>query len=110
IVYAGSPAVPVRSIARDELARCHAALRTGGPLEADADAHLPPLAQPVPLSGVARPARHSATFVAPTASLAGLVEMAEDAGIYFACVVDAGDAGVALGAGTNVQAESFVIT
>src|SRR5437879_4435078 len=110
IVYAGSPAAPVRSIARDELARYRAALRIGGALEADADAHLPSLAQPAPLSGVARPARHSATFVAPTAALAGWVEMAEDAGIYFACVVDAGDARVALGARTNVQDNSFLVT
>jgi hypothetical protein len=71
---------------------------------------LPSLAQPVLLSGAAQPARHSATFVAPTAALAGRIEMAEDAGIYFACVVDAGDARIALGARTNVQDNSFLIT
>ena len=109
-VYAGSPAVAIRAIARDELARYHAALRSGGPMDRDAHADLPPLVQPVQLSGAAQPARHSATFVAPNAALAGCIEMAQDAGIYFACVVDAGDARIALGARTNVQDNSFLIT
>jgi carbonic anhydrase/acetyltransferase-like protein (isoleucine patch superfamily) len=109
-VYAGSPAVAIRAIARDELARYHAALRSGGAMDRDANADLPPLAQPVQLSSAAQVARHSATFVAPTAALAGRIEMAQDAGIYFACVVDAGDARIVLGARTNVQDNSFLIT
>jgi carbonic anhydrase/acetyltransferase-like protein (isoleucine patch superfamily) len=110
IVYAGSPAVPIRSIARDELARLHVALRTGGPLAFDALADLPPLEHPARASGTAQPTRHPATFVAPTATVAGRVEMAEDAGIYFGCVVDAGDARIAIGARTNVQDNSFLVT
>lgn len=110
IVYAGSPAVPVRAIDRDELARFHAALRAGGPLEPRALADLPPLVHPASVSGTAHPMRHPATFVAPTAALAGRVEMAEDAAIYFACVVDAGGARIALGARTNVQDNTLLVT
>jgi carbonic anhydrase/acetyltransferase-like protein (isoleucine patch superfamily) len=110
MVYAGSPAVPVRPIERAELGRYHAALRRGGALESVAAADLPSLTHPAPLSGVARPSRHSSSFLAPTAALAGRVEMEEDAGIYFACVADAGDARIALGARTNVQDNSILVT
>jgi carbonic anhydrase/acetyltransferase-like protein (isoleucine patch superfamily) len=48
--------------------------------------------------------------VAPTAALAGRVKMDEDAAIYFACVVDAGDARISLGARTNVQDNTFLVT
>ena len=109
-VYAGSPAAPVRSIARDELDRFHATLRGGAPLKADALVDLPPLQHPASASGTAQPTRHPATFVAPTAMLAGRVEMDEDSGVYFACVVDAGDARIALGKRTNVQDNSFLVT
>jgi carbonic anhydrase/acetyltransferase-like protein (isoleucine patch superfamily) len=110
VIHAGSPAVAVRAIERDELARYHAALRAGGPLEPYTLVDLPPLVQPAALSGAVYPARHASTFVAPTAALAGRVEMAQDASIYFACVVDAGDARIALGARTNVQDNSFLVT
>jgi carbonic anhydrase/acetyltransferase-like protein (isoleucine patch superfamily) len=110
IVYAGSPAAPVREIGRDELARVHAVLRARAPLDPTVPADLPPLVHPAPASGKARPARHPATFVGATSVLAGRVEMAEDAGIYFACVVDAGDARIALGTRSNVQDNSFLVT
>jgi len=110
IVYAGSPAVPVRAISRDELARFHAALRAGGPLEPGVQADLPPLVYPASVSGVARADRHPASFVGATSTLAGRVEMAEDSGIYFACVVDAGDARIALGVRTNVQDNTLLVT
>jgi carbonic anhydrase/acetyltransferase-like protein (isoleucine patch superfamily) len=110
IVYAGSPAVAVRAIDRDELARYHAALRARGPLAPGAPVNLPSLAQPAPASGAARAVRHPATFVGATSVLAGRVEIAEDAGIYFACVVDAGDARIAIGARSNVQDNTFLVT
>jgi len=110
IVYAGSPASPIRAVARDELARHRAALRGGGSIDRDEQADLPSLAQPALLSGAAQLARHSASFIAPTAAVAGRIEMAQDTGIFFACVVDAGDARIALGARTNVQDNSFLIT
>jgi gamma-carbonic anhydrase len=110
IIYAGSPAAPVRAIARDELDRYRAALRNGDPIDPGTRPDLPPLLQPVPLSGAAELARHSASFIAPTAALAGRIEMAQDTGIFFACVVDAGDARITLGARTNVQDNSFLIT
>ena len=110
MVYAGSPAIPVRTIERVELARYHAALRAGNGVESVAPAQLPSLTHPAAVSGAAQPSRHSASFVAATAALAGRVEMAQDAGIYFACVVDAGDARIALGARTNVQDNSILVT
>jgi len=110
IVYAGSPVAPVRSIGRDELARYHAALRAGGSPDPAAHVDLPPLVEAVSLASAPRVGRHEATFVAPTAALAGSIEMAEDSGIYFACVVDAGDARISLGVRTNVQDNSFLVT
>jgi carbonic anhydrase/acetyltransferase-like protein (isoleucine patch superfamily) len=110
VIYAGSPAVAVRAIERDELARYHAALRAGQPMEAHTLAELPPLAQPATVSGAPHPARHPASFVAPTVALAGRVEMAEDASIYFACVVDAGDARIVVGRRSNVQDNCFLVT
>jgi gamma-carbonic anhydrase len=110
IIYAGSPAIAVRAIERDELARYHAALRAGQPMEAHTLADLPPLAQPAAVSGAEYAARHPASFVAPTVALAGRVEMAEDASIYFACVVDAGDARIVIGRRSNVQDNSFLVT
>ncbi|MBS0321553.1 MAG: gamma carbonic anhydrase family protein [Proteobacteria bacterium] len=110
MIYAGSPAVPVRAIERDELARYHAALRRGEPLEPYTLAELPPLRFPPAVSGAARPSLATTSFVAATAALAGRVELDADASIYFACVVDAGDSRIALGRRTNVQDNSFLVT
>lgn len=109
-LYAGSPAAPVRAIARDELAHYRAAVRGGAPINADELPDLPPLTRPVALSSAAQLARDPASFIAPTAALAGRIELARDTGIFFACVVDAGGARIALGARTNVQDNSFLIT
>ncbi|MEP7061923.1 MAG: gamma carbonic anhydrase family protein [Betaproteobacteria bacterium] len=109
VVYAGSPAVAVRGIERRELALWHAALRRDASLEASpatdlaqgeyvVSPHLPALA------------RSGDSFVAPTAIVAGAIELATDASIYFACVADAGDARIVLGSRSNVQDNTFLVT
>ncbi|MCC7325513.1 MAG: hypothetical protein IT521_01740 [Burkholderiales bacterium] len=109
VVYAGSPAQPVRAIGRDELALWHAALRRESPLETSAATDLPAgdeqsSAQP-PL--IVRP---QASFIAPTTIVAGTVELADDASIYFACVADAGDGRIAIDSRSNVQDNTFLVT
>ncbi len=109
MVYAGSPALAVRAINRAELATHHAALRAEAPL---APSPATDLARPAVRDALppARIARVAATFAAPTATLAGDIEMAGDASIYFACVADAGDAKIVLGARSNVQDNTFMVT
>jgi carbonic anhydrase/acetyltransferase-like protein (isoleucine patch superfamily) len=109
LVHAGSPAVPVRAIDRDELARWHAALRRESSLESSPDTELPPgpyLASP----HAPQVARVAATFLASTTMIAGNIELAEDASIYFACVADAGDGKIVLGSRSNVQDNTFLVT
>ena len=109
IVYAGSPAVAVRAIDRDELARWHAALRRESPLESSPDTELP--AGPYLASPHApQVARVDATFLASTTVIAGNIELAEDASIYFACVADAGDGKIVIGSRSNVQDNTFMVT
>lgn len=109
IVYAGSPAVAVRAIDREEMALWHAALRKEAPREAAPDTDLPAgdyLASTHP----ARVARTGESFIAPTTIIAGDVELADDASIYFACVADAADGRIVLGSRSNVQDNTFLTT
>jgi len=110
-VYEGNPAQPTRTIASDELAAAAGALRRGEPVPGFAPVALPPLAvasSPVPLQG--RAPRIGRAYVAPTCALAGDVTLAEDAGVYFGCVLDAGDARIVVGACSNIQDNSLLIT
>src|SRR5437773_7445225 len=54
--------------------------------------------------------RSRTSYVAPNAGVAGDVELQDDAGIYFGCLVDAHDGRIVIGARTNVQDNSFLIT
>ncbi|HEY7902842.1 MAG TPA: gamma carbonic anhydrase family protein [Casimicrobiaceae bacterium] len=107
IVYAGSPAVALRAIAREELALWHAALRAEHSLQPAPRTDLP---APEAALSTHPPcgARSATSFVAATARIAGQVELADDASLYFACVADAGDARIALGARSNVQDNTFL--
>jgi carbonic anhydrase/acetyltransferase-like protein (isoleucine patch superfamily) len=76
---------------------------------------LPPLPPSAPLPALDpasawSPARAASAYVAPTARLTGDVRMADDSGVYFGCVVDAGDGRIAIGPRTNVQDNSFLLT
>jgi carbonic anhydrase/acetyltransferase-like protein (isoleucine patch superfamily) len=120
-VYEGNPAQRTRAIADGELATAAAALRRGEPVPGFAPAAVPALdlasalAPPGggkrPLSShAARVPRVGRAYVAPTASLAGDVMIADDAGVYFGCVLDAGDACIVVGACSNIQDNSLLVT
>ncbi len=108
VVYGGSPAKPLRALEPGELARWHAALRTHRSPAPDAATDLP-ADTPRPVAGAPRFVRSDATFVADTARCGGAIELADDASIYFACVVDAADGRVVLGRRTNVQDNSVLL-
>jgi carbonic anhydrase/acetyltransferase-like protein (isoleucine patch superfamily) len=54
--------------------------------------------------------RPPTSYVAPTARITGDVRLGEDAGIYFGCVVSAGDGHIVIGPRSNVQDSSFLLT
>ena len=107
LVYAGSPAQPVRAVEPGEIERWHAALRAQHSPTIDPATDLPADAAQLPATA-ARFIRSSATFIAATARCGGSIELADDASIYFACVVDAGAARIVLGRRTNVQDGSLL--
>lgn len=119
-VYEGNPAQPAGAIATDELAAAAAALRRGEPVPGFAPVALPPLdvAPFVPpdsgtgplYSRAGRPPKIGRAYVAPTSALVGDVTLANDAGVYFGCVLAAGDARIVLGACSNIQDNSLLVT
>ena len=119
-VYEGNPATPTREISRDELAQAARAIRTGTRSAlANAD-DLPPLDMTpfvphAPFDGVlheldGRAPRIGRCFVAPTSVLVGDVELDDDAGVYFACALAAGGARIRVGARTNIQDNTLIVT
>ena len=60
------------------------------------------------LSG--RAPRLARAYVAPTAIVAGDVEIADDASVFFGCAVIAGDGRIVIGSRTNVQDNSILAT
>jgi carbonic anhydrase/acetyltransferase-like protein (isoleucine patch superfamily) len=119
-VYEGNPAKATRAIAGDELAAA-AALRRGEPVPGFAPVALPPLDAASSLvppdrgagplySRAGRAPRIGRAYVAPTSALVGDVTLADDAGVYFGCVLDAGDARIVLGACSNIQDNSLLLT
>ncbi len=107
LVYAGSPAQPLRALEPGELARWHAALRAHRSPEPAPATDLSPEAPALPGSAL-RLTHPGPVFVAATAHCGGALELADDASIYFACVVDAHDARIVLGRRTNVQDGSLL--
>ena len=61
-------------------------------------------------SRAGRAPRIGRAYVAPTSALVGDVTLADDAGVYFGCVLDAGDARIVLGACSNIQDNSLLLT
>jgi carbonic anhydrase/acetyltransferase-like protein (isoleucine patch superfamily) len=119
-IYAGHPAKRMRAIARDELASLARSLRAGSVPPELASSRLPDFAavvRPLPrdeddvlraLHG--RAPRVTDGFVAPTAIVAGDVEIAEDASVFFGCAVWAGDGRIVIGPRTNVQDNCILAT
>jgi carbonic anhydrase/acetyltransferase-like protein (isoleucine patch superfamily) len=119
-LYAGHPAAPVREISRAEVAAVAAAIRAGRASALASSDDLPPMDvagfigdAPArgPLHAVqGRTPAIGRAFVAPTAVVAGDVQLADDAGIYFGCVVVARGARITIGRRTNVQDNTFLVT
>jgi carbonic anhydrase/acetyltransferase-like protein (isoleucine patch superfamily) len=112
-LYAGHPARPVREITASEAATFARDLRAGRPATELVSQRLPAwsaLLQALPEdSGGSLRALHghgprvTDSYVAPTAIVAGNVEIHEDASVFFGCAVCAGDGRIVIGARTNVQ-------
>jgi carbonic anhydrase/acetyltransferase-like protein (isoleucine patch superfamily) len=119
-VYEGHPAQPTRPISRGELDAAAAAVRAGDALADFAPFALPPLDVAQFVGGAIGSAPlyaksgHAPTigraFVAPTAAVIGDVTIADRASVFFGCVLDAGDARIAIGACANVQDNSLLAT
>jgi carbonic anhydrase/acetyltransferase-like protein (isoleucine patch superfamily) len=119
-LYAGNPAAAVRELNASELAELHAALRAGRAHEAVSDADVPePSVDRLLIGAVGSDVLHAVggrsprlgrSFVAPTAVVAGAVELADDVGIYFGCALAAGDGRIAIGPRSNVQDNSILAT
>lgn len=106
-LYAGAPARPVERVPGALLEHLHRAMRGGSGTEG------PPIFAAARAPGL----RHAAGFglkrvfaegayVAPTASLAGRVALAERSSVWFGVEIDAGEARVEIGEQTNVQDNS----
>jgi carbonic anhydrase/acetyltransferase-like protein (isoleucine patch superfamily) len=118
-VYAGHPARPVRNIDREELAHIAHAVRSGKPLPEITSARLPrwsDVVEPLPREGGSLRALHGRAprigraYVAATAIVAGDVDVADDASVFFGCAVCAGDGRIVIGPRTNVQDNCILAT
>jgi carbonic anhydrase/acetyltransferase-like protein (isoleucine patch superfamily) len=118
--YQGNPATPLREISREEAEAAAHAIRAGQPSAMTSADDLPPLDLATFVPEAPFPGRLHAihgraptvgrAFVAPTSVVVGDVQVGDDAGIYFGCVVSAGDARIAIGARSNVQDNSILAT
>ena len=106
-LYAGTPARPVERVSGALLERLHRAIRSGAgsPIPHVLAAARAPRLRHAPGSGIGRSFAQDA-YVAPTASLAGQVEIAPCASVWFGVEIDAGEARVEIGEQTNVQDNS----
>ena len=112
-LYQGNPAQAVRPVGAEELQAAQRAVRddTPHPLVGTAQSllALPHWASAGTAAGAA-PNMDARSYVAPGALLAGDVHLAADANIWFGCVLFAGGASIAVGEGSNVQDNSFLVT
>jgi len=111
-LYEGVPAKPVRSISSAEADVIARSIREGEALAVVHSTGLPPMrASPRRKRSSDRDApRSPSSYAAPTAVLTGEVELRDDAGIYFGCVIDASDGHIVIGERSNVQDNSFLLT
>jgi len=117
-LYQGVPAQPVRPISRAEVAAIAHSIRDGDAQPLARSSALPPMPGEASPPRVANQALHASlssarpatSYVAPTARVTGEVPLGEHAGIYFGCVVNAHDGRIVIGARSNVQDNSFLVT
>ena len=113
-LYAGTPARPVERISSERLDRLHRVLRgTAGRVDdiSDLDASIVRATKPVgalrrePGAGVAD-LQTADAYVAPSASIAGAVQLARHSSVWFGVEIDADGAAVELGEASNIQDHS----
>jgi gamma-carbonic anhydrase len=109
-IYEGNPATPTREIPRDALAEVAAAIRAGTHHTLATADDLPPLDNASFVAHGGATPRVGRCYVAPTSVLLGDVELADDAGVYFACALVAGGARIRIGERTNVQDNTLMVT
>lgn len=96
--YEGIPAVPVRPVDADTLARLHQEIRARPPADAAA----------LPLKPALAAAPGLPAYVAATVTGAGTLRMGRDSSLWFGCHVDAPVHGLDIGEGANVQDNSLL--
>ena len=113
-IYGGYPVTPMREIGASELADAAAAIRHRTPSALVTLSELPPLTMDAygrESDAATRSGNRSPkSYVAPNALVAGEVHIADDASVYFACAVVAGDGKISIGPRTNVQDSSLLVT
>jgi carbonic anhydrase/acetyltransferase-like protein (isoleucine patch superfamily) len=119
-LYAGHPAKPVREVTLAEAQSLGCDLRSGRPAAELQSRRLPAWSDVVrtlaqangaPLRALhGRLPRAGNAYVAPTAIVAGDVEIGDDASVFFGCAVCAGDGRIVIGARSNVQDNCFLAT
>ena len=114
-LYEGVPAQPMREISGAEGAAIASSIRIGNPSALARSQVMPPVSVEATMRRSKRPvsraeSRAMTSYVAPTVRMTGDVRMGDDSGVYFGCVVDAGDGHVVIGPRSNVQDNSFLLT
>jgi carbonic anhydrase/acetyltransferase-like protein (isoleucine patch superfamily) len=112
-LYAGTPARPVKRISSERVEQLHRVLRgTAGRVDdSNVDVRIVRAMNPVgalrrrPGAGIAQVAADGA-YIAPSASIAGNLEVARDSSIWFGVEIDADGASVELGEASNIQDHS----
>ncbi len=95
-LYEGSPAKPVREIRRDELERAHKAVQAQ--------------TAPRPSEDGSETVQGDPLFVATSVLVRGQVRMEADSSVFFGCILDGASHGLRVGAGTNVQDNSILLS
>lgn len=109
-LYAGTPAKPVEPISPARLAEFHESIRNRAKID---NAEIIRARTPIgefrrePGTGV-RNFEANDIYIAPTASIAGALQMAPHSSIWFAVEIDAEDATVELGEASNIQDNSRI--
>lgn len=111
-LYAGNPALAVRRIDRQEAQALASSIRRNSADDIALGEDVPALALDDAQLAIThgRLPRIGRAFVAPTAVVLGDVEIADDSGVFFGCVVSAGDGRINIGPGTNIQDNSLLVT
>ena len=97
--YAGSPAKRLGPVDASELSARHAALRSRAARVDTSD---------VPEAPSTSPKTGARAFAAPSVRCMGRVELDDEANVWFGCELRGGEHGIRIGAGANVQDNSFL--